>query len=127
MFKMTHPATVVPAVQFIVAIIGTLIGFLTSTLAVAYSILVGCFVAIIPQIIFSWWVFRVRGARNARTIAQNLFVGEGLKLSTTVALFALLWSFIGTLVGGAVIAGFAAAILVGQFSLPFILNGRTKL
>ena len=90
----------------------------------AVSVVVGGSVAIMPQSLFGFWVFRQRGARNARAIARNLFVGEGLKLSITAALFAIVWLNAESLQAAAVFAGFVTTVLAGQLSLPLILNGR---
>ena len=77
-----------------------------------------------PQSLFGFWVFRQRGARNARAIARNLFVGEGLKLGITAALFAIVWLNAESLKAAAVFAGFVITVLAGQLSLPLILKGK---
>ena len=77
----------------------------------------------IPQGLFGFLVFRQRGALNARLIARNLFVGEGLKLSITAVLFALVWTNADQLETSAVLAGFVITVMVGQLSLPLILGG----
>ena len=120
-----HPAMWIPAVQVCIGLVGGVLGWIVHSPTAALSVLLGSLVAAGPQCVFGWWAFRVRGARKAKIIAQNLFIGEGLKLSLTAILFALLWSTYDELMEGAVLAGFVAAILVGQLSLPFMM-GRSS-
>ncbi len=88
---MNHPGVIVFLIQAAITVGVSVIGYVIFSPLHALSVIVGGSVAIIPQSLFGFWVFRQRGARNARAIAKNLFVGEGLKLSMTAALFALVW------------------------------------
>ena len=122
---MNHPAVIVFLTQVAITVGGSVIGYVIFSPLHALSVIVGGSVAIIPQSLFGFWVFRQRGARYARAIARNLFVGEGLKLSMTAALFGLVWLNSDTLEPAAVLAGFVITVLVGQLSLPLIL-GATR-
>jgi F0F1-type ATP synthase assembly protein I len=122
-YPMNHPAVIVFLIQAAITVGVSVIGYVILSPLHALSVIVGGSVAIIPQSLFGFWVFRQRGARNARAIAKNLFVGEGLKLSMTAALFALVWINSGPLETVAVLAGFVLTVLVGQLSLPLILGG----
>jgi len=122
---MKHPVKVVFLVQAALTMgIGS-IEYIVLGPVHAFSAVVGGSVAMIPQGLFGFWVFRQRGARNARLIARNLFVGEGLKLSITAVLFALVWVNADQLEPSAVFAGFVLTVLIGQLSLPMIL-GETR-
>ena len=125
MSVLLHPAMWIPAVQTCIGLIGGVLGWSVHSPTVALSVLLGSLVAAGPQCVFGWWAFRARGARKAKTIAQNLFVGEGLKLSLTAILFAWLWSTYDQVIAEAVLTGFVAAILVGQASLPFMMGKRS--
>lgn len=125
MMKLRHPALIVPAIQCVIGCAGALIGLWIHSPAAAFSALAGGLVAAGPQSVFGWWAFKARGARRARVIAQNLFVGEGLKLSLTAILFAVLWMHADELVSEAVLASFIVAILAGQLSLPLMMRGRS--
>ena len=119
-----HPVVIVFLIRTVLtagssAIVYTVMGPLH-----ALSVMVGGGVAIMPQSFFGFLVFRQRGARNARAIARNLFVGEGLKLGITAALFAIVWLNAESLRAAAVFAGFVITVLAGQLSLPLILKGR---
>ena len=122
-FPTNHPAVIVFLIQAATTVGASVIGYVVLSPLHALSVIVGGSVAIVPQSLFGFWVFRQRGARNARVIAKNLFVGEGLKLSTTAALFALVWINSDPLEASAVLAGFVITVLVGQLSLPLILGG----
>lgn len=120
---MKHPAKVVFLVQATLIMgIGS-IEYIFVGPVHAVSTMLGGSVAAVPQGLFGFWVFRQRGARNARLIVRNLFVGEGLKLSITAVLFALVWTNADQLETSAVLAGFVITVLVGQLSLPLILGG----
>lgn len=118
-----HPPVTLFILQTIIVIVVSAIGFCLHSAAVAQSAVVGGAVAIIPQSLFGFLVFRKRGARNASLIARNFFVGEGLKLMMTSILFAWIWSSYDHLISGAVLIGFALTVLVGQLSLPLMLGG----
>ena len=118
-----HPPVTLFILQTIIVIVVSVIGFCLHSAAVAQSAVVGGAVAIVPQSLFGFLVFRKRGARNASLIARNFFVGEGLKLMMTSILFAWIWSSYDHLISGAVLIGFALTVLVGQLSLPLMLGG----
>ena len=120
----THPVVIVFLMQTALTAGSSTIAYIVLSPLHAVSVVVGGTVAIMPQSLFGFWVFRQRGARNARAIARNLFVGEGLKLSITAALFAIVWLNAESLQAAAVFAGFVTTVLAGQLSLPLILNGR---
>ena len=120
----THPVVIVFLIQTALTAGSSAIAYIVFNPLHAVSVVVGGGVAIMPQSLFGFWVFRQRGARNARAIARNLFVGEGLKLSITAALFAIVWLNAESLQAAAVFAGFVITVLAGQLSLPLILKGR---
>ena len=80
---MKHPAVAVFVLQTAISVAVSIIGYVFEGLAFASSAAVGSSVAIVPQGLFGFWVFRNRGARNARLIARDIFTGEGLKLGIT--------------------------------------------
>ena len=112
--------------------IQTLVAVLLAGLGVSFiswpfgmSALIGGLIAAIPQLIFGLWAFRVRGARNARRITQNVFVGEALKLMTTAVAFVAVWTSVPWLDAAGLFAGFVMTIVTLQLSLPWTL-GRAK-
>ncbi|WED42958.1 ATP synthase subunit I [Legionella cardiaca] len=53
----------------------------------AISALLGGLVAIIPSALFAKKLFRHQGARAARQIVKSFYLGEALKIVSTIALF----------------------------------------
>jgi ATP synthase protein I len=126
MLMTDHPAIKVFLVQGTTMLIGAIIGQTVFSTLHAASVLIGGLVALIPQGLMGFWVFKQQGARNARAIARSFFVGEGLKLSITAVLFALVWSNVTWLNAPAVLAGFVTTVLVGQLSLPLTVKRESK-
>lgn len=112
-------------IQTAVAVILAGLGILFISWPFGVSALIGGLIAALPQLIFGLWAFRVRGARNARRITQNVFVGEALKLLTTALAFIAVWTSVPWLDAAGVFAGFVMTIVTLQLTLPWTL-GRTK-
>ena len=112
-------------IQTLVAVLLAGLGVLFISWPFGMSALIGGLIAAIPQLIFGLWAFRVRGARNARRITQNVFVGEALKLMTTAVAFVAVWTSVPWLDAAGLFAGFVMTIVTLQLSLPWTL-GRAK-
>jgi len=112
-------------IQTLVAILLAGLGIFFISWPFGMSALIGGLIAAIPQLIFGLWAFRVRGARNARRITQNVFVGEALKLMTTAVAFVAVWTSVPWLDAAGLFAGFVMTIVTLQLSLPWTL-GRAK-
>jgi len=79
---------------------------------------VGMMIYIIPNTLFIFYVYRHRGARNAKRIVDATYLGEGIKFLLTGALFAAVfvtgdpsvtpWSFAGYVV--AMILGWIGSV-----------------
>lgn len=59
----------------------------------ATSALLGGLVALLPSALFAKKLFAHQGARAAKQIVRNFYLGEALKIMTSVALFALVFLF----------------------------------
>ncbi|WP_051546071.1 ATP synthase subunit I [Legionella lansingensis] len=57
----------------------------------AISAVLGGMVAIIPSALFARKLFQYQGARAARQIVRSFYLGEALKLLSTIALFTLVF------------------------------------
>ncbi len=112
-------------IQTLVAVLLAGLGVFFISWPFGMSALIGGLIAAIPQLIFGLWAFRVRGARNARRITQNVFVGEALKLVTTAVAFVAVWTSVPWLDAAGLFAGFVMTIVTLQLSLPWTL-GRAK-
>lgn len=59
----------------------------------AVSAILGGLVAILPSLLFVRKLFRHSGARAARDIVKGFYVGEAIKIASSIALFAMVFSF----------------------------------
>lgn len=57
----------------------------------AFSAMLGGLVVIIPSALFARKLFYYQGARAARQIVRGFYIGEALKILTSIALFALIF------------------------------------
>jgi ATP synthase protein I len=55
------------------------------------SAMLGGMVAILPSVLFAKKMFRYQGARAARQIVKNFYIGEALKILSTAILFTLVF------------------------------------
>ncbi len=79
---------------------------------IAYSILSGGLIAIVPQAWFATVAFRRRGARSARAIARSSYAGEVGKFLLSVAGFAAVFAAVRPIDGLAVFAGYLAMLAI---------------
>lgn len=79
-------------VQLTVLAVMAVTGFLIGGLADAKSAILGCAIAILPNLYFSWQVLHLEGGRNARKAVSGFYRAEAGKFSLTVALFALVFA-----------------------------------
>lgn len=75
------------------AIVGlaAIVALLTGGQQAAISALLGGMVAFIPSVLFTKKAFQFQGARAARLIIRNFYIGEFLKIISSIALFALVF------------------------------------
>lgn len=73
--------------QLMICVLIALVLLLTWGRKEALSALLGGLVAIIPTALFARKLFRYQGARAARQIVKGFYVGEALKIVTTIGLF----------------------------------------
>lgn len=67
-------------------------GGLISSLNTAFSALFGGLTAFIPGYIFSRTLFRYSGAKAAKKIVKSFYVGEALKILTSIVLFIIIFN-----------------------------------
>jgi ATP synthase protein I len=92
---------------------------------VAYSVLSGGLVAIVPQAYFAVLAFRWRGARSARAIARSSYAGELGKFLLSVAGFALVFAVVRPIDGLAVFVGYLAMLAI-QLTGTWLLLTRDQ-
>ena len=92
---------------------------------VAYSVLSGGLIAIVPQAYFAVLAFRWRGARSARAVARSGYAGEAGKFLLSAVGFALVFAAVRPIDGLAVLAGYLA-MLMTQFLGAWLLLTRDQ-
>lgn len=78
----------------------------------AYSVLSGGLVAVIPQAYFAAQAFRRRGARSAQAIARAGYAGEVGKFLLSVAGFAAVFAAVRPIDGPAVFTGYLVMLAI---------------
>jgi ATP synthase protein I len=101
------------------------LGLLALDEVVAYSVLSGGLIAIVPQAYFATLAFRWRGARSARAIARSSYAGVMGKFLLSIAAFALVFAVVRPIDGPAVFMGYLA-MLVTQITGSWLLLIRDQ-
>ncbi len=99
--------------------------FLAFDRVLAYSVLSGGLIAIVPQAYFAALAFRWRGARSARAIARSGYAGELGKFLLSIAGFALVFAVLRPIDGPAVFVGYLAMLLI-QITGSWLLLTRDQ-
>ena len=92
---------------------------------VAYSVLSGGLIAIVPQAYFAALAFRWRGAQSASNIARSSYAGEVGKFVLSVAGFGLVFALLRPIHSPAVFVGYLA-MLVTQITGSWLLLTRPQ-
>lgn len=79
---------------------------------VAYSVLSGGLIAVLPQAYFATLAFRWRGAKSARAIARSSYAGEMGKFLLSVTGFAVVFATLRPIDGLAVFAGYLVMLAI---------------
>lgn len=85
---------------------------LTRDKVLAYSVLSGGLIAVIPQAYFAALAFRRRGARYATAIARAGYAGETGKYLLSVAGFAAVFAAVRPIDGPAVFTGYLVMLAI---------------
>ncbi len=94
------------------ALLGSLSVFLLAIdTVIAYSMLCGGLIAIVPQAYFATLAFRWRGAQSARAVARSGYAGEIGKFLLSAAGFALVFAVLRPIDGLAVFGGYLAMLI----------------
>jgi ATP synthase protein I len=101
------------------------LGMLAIDKVVAYSVLSGGLIAIVPQAYFAVLAFRWRGARSASAIARSSYAGVAGKFLLSIAGFALVFAMVRPINGPAVFVGYLT-MLVAQITGSWLLLTRNQ-
>jgi ATP synthase protein I len=100
------------------------LGLLAVDKVIAYSVVSGGLVAIVPQAYFAVLAFRWRGAQSASAIARSSYAGVLGKFLLSIAGFALVFAVVRPIDGPAVFMGYLA-MLVTQITGSWMLLTRS--
>jgi ATP synthase protein I len=89
---------------------------------VAFSLLLGMLIFIIPNAYFTHYAFRFQGSKWAPWVRQSFMFGEMGKLSLTSVGFALTFVFVDPLHVGALFVGFTLMIIIQWWLARYIAN-----
>lgn len=89
---------------------------------VAYSVLLGGLIQLIPQAWFARQAFRYAGARRVQSIVSAMYWGETGKVVLSAVLFTTTFLLVSPLNVGALFGSFVAMILVQWFSIFRVLK-----
>jgi ATP synthase protein I len=89
---------------------------------IAYSVLLGGLIEIIPQAWFARQAFRYAGARRVQSIVSAMYWGETGKVVLSAVLFTTTFLMVSPLNVGALFSSFVIMILVQWFSIFIVLK-----
>lgn len=99
----------------LIVLAGLSAGGLLINVIAAYSVMCGAGIYIVPNIYFSLYAFRYRGAQLAPWIARSFSWGESGKFALAAVGFALVFNFVQPLNVAMVFAGFCSMIILQWF------------
>ncbi len=105
------PVFRIPLIQLLVLLPLCLVAWLYEQ-TIAYSLLLGGLISVIPNVYFASYAFRYSGARAAPLIARAFFWGETGKFLLTVVGFGAVFLLVKPLDALALFSAFGAMILV---------------
>jgi ATP synthase protein I len=116
----TPPVYKVTIAQLAATVFIAVISLLISGIILAYSVLLGGLISVVPNSYFVFHAYHYQGARNAQNVVKGFIRGELGKIIMTVVLFALSFTLITSLNELALILGFTLIHFVGVVMSGFI-------
>ena len=89
---------------------------------IAYSVMLGGLIQIVPQAWFARQAFRFAGARRVQSIVSAMYWGETGKVVLSAVLFTATFLLVSPLNVGALFSSFVIMILVQWFSIFTVLK-----
>jgi len=100
------------------------IAIVTLSKSAALSAILGGIVAIVPSLLFALKLFRHSGARAAREIVRGFYIGEALKIASSIALFTIV--FIYYKVEPLIFFVTYIAVVMTHWFSPLIIDNQRK-
>ncbi len=108
--------------QFAVLLLLVALARFFGDLTLAYSVLTGGLIQIIPQCWFASLAFRFRGAQASSRILNAFYRGEAGKLLLTAMMFALVFAYVEPLQVPALFVTYFAMAIVYSFGVVRVLK-----
>lgn len=99
------------------------IAFIFSSLEFTYSVILGGFAYILPNAIFAKLSLKI-SATNSSNILIWFYVGEAMKIVTTIVFFALSFLLVEMLNFGLMILTYGLVLLVNLIGLSIFVNNK---
>ena len=96
-------------VQLVITVVIALLSYANSGLVIAYSVLLGSTVHILPNIYFVKSAFKIAKVETPQLILSRLYIAEAQKFLVTIAMFTICFALVKPL---HVVAFFAAYVLI---------------
>lgn len=107
--------------EMITVMLTGFIVFILSSLEFTYSVILGGFAYILPNAIFAKLSLKI-SATNSSNILIWLYVGEAVKIATTIVFFALSFLLFEMLNFGLMILTYGLVLLVNLIGLSIFVN-----
>jgi len=107
--------------EMITVMLTGFIVFILSSLEFTYSVILGGFAYILPNAIFAKLSLKI-SATNSSNILIWLYVGEAMKIATTIVFFALSFLLFEMLNFGLMILTYGLVLLVNLIGLSIFVN-----
>jgi len=111
------PVNRVMLLQLIILLVLAVLAQLILGTVVAYSVLLGGLLSLVPNAYFAYKVTRHAGARATDRMVRSAYIGEVMKLALTGAGFALVFTQVRPLHVVGLFCGFIVVHLVGLVAL----------
>lgn len=110
-------------IEVVTVLLCTLLFFVFANLEFAYSVILGGLAFILPNVIFVWFSLRTptAGSSSNRTLAW-FFVGEAIKIVTTIVVFAASIILVASLNIGLMFVSYGLVLLMNLAGLAILLN-----
>ncbi len=110
-------------IEAVTVLLCTLLFFVFANLEFAYSVILGGLAFILPNAIFAWFSLRTPTASSSsnKTLAW-FFVGEAIKIVTTIAVFAASILWVAPLNIGLMFVSYGFVLLMNLAGLAILMN-----
>lgn len=111
------------SIEAVTVLLCTLLFFVFTNLEFAYSVILGGLAFILPNAIFVWFSLRIPAANsNGKSTLAWFFVGEAIKIVTTIVVFAASIILVAPLNIGLMFVSYGFVLLMNLAGLAILLN-----